>query len=82
MYIDRGENYSVGYATVKKAPDGNYNVITVGQDGTYAAQGEKNNYNENFESSGLVSDAVSYSNNRYAAEAAYRKLAEEYSKKN
>lgn len=82
MYIDKGGNYSVGYATVKKAPDGNYNVITVGQDGTYAAPGEKNNYNENFESSGLVSDAVSYSNNRYAAEAAYRKLAEEYSKKN
>jgi len=43
LYCDKNGNWSVGYATVNKAPDGSYKVITVDPNGKYPCNNSSGN---------------------------------------
>ncbi|MDO4499994.1 MAG: hypothetical protein Q4B60_01845 [Erysipelotrichaceae bacterium] len=81
LYLSKDGDYSIGYATVSKAPDGNYNVITVDPNGKYNTGADKPYYDANYKSISLVDERQDFGSNKYAAEAAYAKLVEEYNAK-
>lgn len=81
MYVDKNGNYTVGYATVKYAPDNTtnpYKVITVDPNDKYPMGSGKEYYDKNYDPASLISDGVQYSTNRYAAQAAYQELVKKY----
>lgn len=83
LYCLSDGTYSVGYATVKVAPDKNggkeYNIMTYDQGGNYAYtyEGTKGTPNKAYNYNNLLSNAQTY-NNEQSAKEAYTLLTSQY----